>query len=283
ALDKVADRLIGPYSIEMVVEPLNIKISEAIMNFQESGTEVSKKIYGFCGKPTLSKRKRDVNSKDDVETNPSLEIQYAPMKMQGHKKKKTKKHEEPSFQKLIKEIKLKVRETRQFWAHLPYQYCNNMTAPLTSDDQCWNGTSLGKYTKSTTTKPPITVSPLVQEQNYTLHILTFKLRRAYDGDEVEIIDDSDDNADGSGSGSGDFEIDDNPEHEFKYSKAEIDKDMEVRNEIPAEAQPLPSTNKPKVTRTYVGGASSISLSRALIQYLLPIVFVWFGGAITDLL
>lgn len=34
AMDKVAERLLGPFNIVMVVEPINIKISEAIMNFQ---------------------------------------------------------------------------------------------------------------------------------------------------------------------------------------------------------------------------------------------------------
>lgn len=34
AMDKLAERLIGPFNIVMVVEPIDIKISEAIMNFQ---------------------------------------------------------------------------------------------------------------------------------------------------------------------------------------------------------------------------------------------------------
>jgi hypothetical protein len=111
ALDKVADRLVGPYNIEIVVQPLNIKISEAIMNFQESGTEVSNKIYTLCGKPTLNRRKRRADGKDAVEENPSYEIKYTPMKkMNGHKKKKTKKYEEedegPTLERLIKEIKM---------------------------------------------------------------------------------------------------------------------------------------------------------------------------------
>ena len=44
AMEKVTDRLIGPFNIEMVVEPIDIKISEAIMNFQENGHDVSQKV-----------------------------------------------------------------------------------------------------------------------------------------------------------------------------------------------------------------------------------------------
>ena len=36
-MEKVSDRLLGPFNIVMVVEPINIKVSEAIMNFQVGG------------------------------------------------------------------------------------------------------------------------------------------------------------------------------------------------------------------------------------------------------
>lgn len=45
ALMKVADRLLGPFNIELVVDPIDIKISDAIMNFQENGYEISQKVY----------------------------------------------------------------------------------------------------------------------------------------------------------------------------------------------------------------------------------------------
>lgn len=41
---KVADRLLGPFNIELVVDPIDIKISDAIMNFQENGYEISQKV-----------------------------------------------------------------------------------------------------------------------------------------------------------------------------------------------------------------------------------------------
>lgn len=45
ALMKVADRLLGPFNIELVVDPIDIKISDAIMNFQENGYEISQKVF----------------------------------------------------------------------------------------------------------------------------------------------------------------------------------------------------------------------------------------------
>lgn len=34
SMERISERLLGPFNIVMVVEPINIKISEAIMNFQ---------------------------------------------------------------------------------------------------------------------------------------------------------------------------------------------------------------------------------------------------------
>lgn len=57
ALEGIIDRLLGPYNVEAVVEPIHIKISEAIMNFQESGPDLSQAVFSECGKPKLRSRK----------------------------------------------------------------------------------------------------------------------------------------------------------------------------------------------------------------------------------
>lgn len=62
-MDKVADRLLGPFNIAMVVEPIDIKISEAIMNFQEHSQELSETVFTGCGKPVLGQRPAEPNNK----------------------------------------------------------------------------------------------------------------------------------------------------------------------------------------------------------------------------
>ena len=47
AMMKVAARLQGPFNIESVVGPIGIKISDAIMNFQESSETVTQKVQCF--------------------------------------------------------------------------------------------------------------------------------------------------------------------------------------------------------------------------------------------
>ncbi|KAJ8929075.1 hypothetical protein NQ314_018274 [Rhamnusium bicolor] len=72
------------------------------MNFQESGTEVSQKIYSKCGKPsTLTRPKRKADYKDSTEDNPNMEIKIEPMKPHG--KKKHKKVEEAADNKSVLE------------------------------------------------------------------------------------------------------------------------------------------------------------------------------------
>lgn len=58
SMEKVAERLLGPFNIVMVVEPMNIKVSEAIMNFQDTGDEITKQVFHGCGKPQLDNRQR---------------------------------------------------------------------------------------------------------------------------------------------------------------------------------------------------------------------------------
>ncbi|MCJ8747753.1 hypothetical protein PDJAM_G00157060 [Pangasius djambal] len=47
----VAERLKGPFNIEAVMEPIDLKISEAIMTMQENSIQVSAKVFQGCGHP----------------------------------------------------------------------------------------------------------------------------------------------------------------------------------------------------------------------------------------
>ena len=44
AMVDVGERLENPFNIENVVQPVNYKISDAIMNFQEAGHKISTKV-----------------------------------------------------------------------------------------------------------------------------------------------------------------------------------------------------------------------------------------------
>ncbi|KAF3843206.1 hypothetical protein F7725_002055 [Dissostichus mawsoni] len=52
----VAQRLEGPFNIESVMEPIDVKISEAIMNMQENSAQVSFRVVDIKEKLKLSKK-----------------------------------------------------------------------------------------------------------------------------------------------------------------------------------------------------------------------------------
>uniref|UniRef100_A0A6A7FU44 Glypican n=1 Tax=Hirondellea gigas TaxID=1518452 RepID=A0A6A7FU44_9CRUS len=62
AMVDVGDRLLNSFNIENVVRPINLQISEAVMNFQTAGTNISNMIFQGCGQPSLGRLKRDADA-----------------------------------------------------------------------------------------------------------------------------------------------------------------------------------------------------------------------------
>lgn len=214
-MEKVADRLLGPFNIVMVVEPINIKISEAIMNYQvtslisiisysgsridnlqETERAISEQVFKGCGDPVLGRRSQadrikkstshedgtsfgstmnlhEVDSDLYIQTNrtrrsvdaeqndnydsseqivPPTQVQRTQRDRRKNKKKGNgnKKgldkdddsFKEPSLDKIVKDIKLKIKDLKKFWSNLPYQLCNIgelASVPPGSNETCWNG------------------------------------------------------------------------------------------------------------------------------------------------
>ncbi|XP_026726636.1 glypican-6 [Trichoplusia ni] len=382
AVDKVADRLLGPFNIAMVVEPIDIKISEAIMSFQEHNREISQKIFTGCGKPVLGggggagpffapgKTRRSVRSipdfdwpqriddVDDFEIEGSFEslmnedpslanmrtpdgirkatddmAQQAKLRerflqyMRGNidlaeyeeherrrrdadpepaaaggmdidfksydfdekkgpkKKKPSVKSEEsrgsdwggPALEKLVRETRVRMRNTRRYWNHLPALLC---TSTSVTTSPCFNGTDVASYTLNAASEgtaglasnPEVRVSsaaavataPGSSAQADALRTLTARLKDAYNGVEVqwldtdtkdlqvassfgrEIIEEVE-----SGSGSGDYGNgdglpDDDEDRLNGYDGASGDSPLDV-DEDQTEREPEVSQPAPPVT------------------------------------
>lgn len=132
AVDKVADRLLGPFNIEMLVRPINLKISEAIMNFQENSNDVSQRVFTGCGRPVLGRRRRRDNRELELE---SLNFDQETLT----------DDRAAILDKLVKETRQRVRDSRQFWVYLPYKVCNDgLVVPPSNTKECWNGTHVDK-------------------------------------------------------------------------------------------------------------------------------------------
>lgn len=133
-MDKVADRLLGPFNIEVLVRPINLKISEAIMNFQESSQDVSQQVFSGCGRPMLGRRRRDTR-----------ELELESLNFDQETLTEDRSSNAALLDKLVKEIRQRVRDSRQFWVYLPYRLCNEgLVVPPSVTKECWNGTHVDK-------------------------------------------------------------------------------------------------------------------------------------------
>ncbi|XP_032670310.1 glypican-6 isoform X2 [Odontomachus brunneus] len=297
AVDKIADRLIGPFNIEVLVRPINLKISEAIMNFQENSQDVSQRVFTGCGRPVLGKRKRRDNR----------ELQLESLNFDQETLTDDRAQAVALMDKLVKEIRQRVRDSKQFWVYLPYRLCNNgMGMGQSNTKECWNGTHIDKYrypvaSDGESQKNNAEVrsvgprSTIVRDQLYALTTITNRLKSAFNGQDVDWID-TEETFYGSGSGSGDGAFTDD-EDGFNESSGYGPAEPEPPKQPPPvvhEVETPPRMNiEPKTVgasnannQTTVDGANGasrqkMSLNRALTTYLLPIVMMWFGGCLTE--
>ncbi|XP_029672974.1 glypican-6 [Formica exsecta] len=309
AVDKVADRLLGPFNIEVLVRPINLKISEAIMNFQESSHDVSQRVFTGCGRPMLGRRRRRDNRELELE---SLNFEQETLT-------EDRSSTAAILDKLVKEIRQRVRDLKQFWIYLPYRLCNEgLVVSPSNTKECWNGTHVDKYIYPVSSdgetqmmNPEVrSMGPrptIVRDQVFALTTITNRLRLAFNGQDVDWID-TEETWYGSGSGSGDGAFTDD-EDGFKEGSGFEPPHVESESEPPKQPSPpivheietpprvdiephkgtgTSSTGADNNQTTAVDNSSGasrqkMSLSRALTTYLVPIVVMWFGGCLNDFL
>jgi len=309
SLIAVGERLIGPFNIEAVVEPIDIKISDAIMNFQESGYEVTQKVFQDCGQPRLGKRQ-------------SGGFGYGQQSSSGDRPAKPTTAAGTNLDILVNEIVAKVKDTKGFWTRLPYILCQNPEVGSGKDkveQNCWNGRDRGVYQNkvvndglaSQEQNPEVDVDTSrpdvdINEQIFALKLVTNKLENAYNGHSVEwphyepkypndsgyygsgeqdgsdCFDDEDCFSQGSGSGDGD-------DDDTEGSGDDYDDTHDSGSQAPA-WPPWVTGKSPdkdiiieeeKPTRsppTFTGGSSTLHLAfyGSLLHYALPVIVIQIG-------
>ncbi|XP_029471344.1 glypican-1 [Rhinatrema bivittatum] len=198
----VMDRFDGPSNVEIVIGSIHSRISEAISNMQENKESITARVFQGCGNPKVNtkasggeEKKRKVKSRTE------------------------EKYSGFALEKLVSDAKGKLKDIRDYWIALPNALCGDrVTAGSANEDKCWNGMTKGRYLPEVMgdglasqinnpevdvdiTKPDMTI----RQQIMQLKIMTSRLRNAYNGNDVDFQDASDDI---SGSGSGDGCVDD---------------------------------------------------------------------------
>uniref|UniRef100_A0A668AYG8 Glypican 6b n=1 Tax=Myripristis murdjan TaxID=586833 RepID=A0A668AYG8_9TELE len=203
----VAQRLEGPFNIESVMEPIDVKISEAIMNMQENSAQVSYRVFQGCGQPKPSGMSRSTRGVSDV-----FNARFRPYSPE----ERPTTAAGTSLDRLVVDIKEKLKLSKKFWSSLPDEMCveGRLTAGDASDEQCWNGHTKGRYfpevqkdgLTNQVNNPEVGVDitrpdTFIRQQIMALRVMTNKLKNAYNGNDIYFQDSSDEGS-GSGSGSG---------------------------------------------------------------------------------
>ncbi|XP_023115731.2 glypican-1 isoform X2 [Felis catus] len=193
----ITDKFWGPSGAESVIGSVHLWLAEAINALQDNRDTLTAKVIQGCGNPKVNPQSSGPEQK---QRRGKLVLQERPPT--------------GSLEKLVSEAKAQLRDAQDFWISLPGMLCSEKMAMSTaSDDRCWNGMAKGRYLPEVMgdglanqinnpevevdiTKPDMTV----RQQIMQLKVMTNRLRSAYNGNDVDFQDASDDS---SGSGSGD--------------------------------------------------------------------------------
>uniref|UniRef100_A0A8D0G385 Glypican 4 n=1 Tax=Sphenodon punctatus TaxID=8508 RepID=A0A8D0G385_SPHPU len=131
----VAERLEGPFNIESVMDPIDVKISDAIMNMQENSMQVSQKVFHGCGQPKTLAQSRPARSVPES----GFSARFRPY----NPEERPTTAAGTSLDRLVTDVKEKLKQARKFWSSLPSNVCNDekMSAGSVNEDNCWNGSN----------------------------------------------------------------------------------------------------------------------------------------------
>ncbi|KAI5628856.1 glypican-2 precursor [Silurus asotus] len=213
SLLSLAERLNGPFNVELAADSVAVKISEAIMHLQENSISISTKVFQGCGNPRpapskskRSPREREKERKTDRERDSRKTFRtFSP-------EEKPTTAAGTNMDRLVLDLQQRLRPMREFWVMLPHSLCNEdkMAADVTNEERCWNGYTRGRYLLSVTAdglvnqlnNPEVDVegSPDIRTRQILmeLRVATHRLTLAHQGVDADTV--QSDDEDGSGSG-----------------------------------------------------------------------------------
>ncbi|KAJ8246868.1 hypothetical protein GJAV_G00256250 [Gymnothorax javanicus] len=205
ALVQIAEKLEGPFNMELATDSISVKVSEAIMHMQENSVSISTKVFQGCGSPRPAPGRSQRSPREQGGNRRPFRT-YSP-------EEKPTTAAGTNLDRLVSDLRERLRPMRGFWVSLPYTICNDdkMAADLTNEDRCWNGQTRGRYLPDVTgdglvsqinnpevevdiARPDVRIRQLIME----LRVATNRLRNAQAGQDTEFID----SEEGSGSGGG---------------------------------------------------------------------------------
>ncbi|KAJ3588503.1 hypothetical protein NHX12_012095 [Muraenolepis orangiensis] len=199
----LADRLEGPFNFESVMDPIDVKLSEAIMNMQENSMQVSQKIFQGCGQPRPAKAFRARRAVKET----GFTGRFRPYSPDARPTTAAG----TSLDRLTTDVKKKLKFAKKFWSTLPDTVCDGER--IAPGDECWNGTAKSRYDSvvignglaNQVSNPDVEVDitrpdVVIRSQIAALREMTSWLKAAHSGNDISI--DTDEEASGSDEESG---------------------------------------------------------------------------------
>uniref|UniRef100_A0A8C7N9R6 Glypican 6a n=1 Tax=Oncorhynchus kisutch TaxID=8019 RepID=A0A8C7N9R6_ONCKI len=202
----VADRLEGPFNIEAIMEPIDVKISEAIMTMQDNSMTVSAKVFQGCGQPKpsgmgSSRSARGISDVFNARFRP-YSPEERPTTAAGTSLDRLRTVWR-TMQHSVLDIKKKLKQSKRFWSNLPDEICIKDKLTESDEEQCWNSHAKARYFPEVVkdgltnqlNNPEVAVDitrpdTLIRQQIMTLRVMTNKLRNAYNGNDIFFQDSS---------------------------------------------------------------------------------------------
>ncbi|XP_073407760.1 glypican-2 [Dendrobates tinctorius] len=200
-LQEVAERLTGPFNVELATESISVKISEGIMTVQEESVQLTAQIFQSCGTPRPSRTKRSPQQ-EPRRTFHVYSNEEKPTSAAG-----------TNIDRLVSDVVSKLRQLRGLWKLLPLSLCSDhrVSAGLSNQDRCWNGQTRGRYLPQVTgdgvvnqiNNPEVELpmsppDPRTRQLGLQLRVVRSKLRAAYSGKDSETQEPYDEGSGGSG-------------------------------------------------------------------------------------
>ncbi|XP_070960014.1 glypican-2 [Oncorhynchus clarkii lewisi] len=207
ALYQVSEKLEGPFNMELAADSISVKVSEAIMHMQENSIATSTKVFQGCGSPRLApgrSRRSPKESGGNRRPFRTFSPEEKPTTATG-----------TNLDRLVSELKERLRPMRGFWVSLPHTICNdkNVAADVTNEDRCWNGQTRGRYLPDVTgdglmsqlnnpevevdmARPDVRTRQLIME----LRVANNRLKHAQAGQDTDFMDSEVEEGSGSGGG-----------------------------------------------------------------------------------
>ncbi|KAI2656814.1 Glypican-4 [Labeo rohita] len=254
----LAERLEGPFNFESVMDPIDVKISDAIMNMQENSIQVSQKVFQGCGQPKPNTAFRTRRSSKDSGF-PGRFRPYSP-------DARPTTAAGTSLDRLLTDVKKKLKHAKKFWSTLPDTVC--VGERIAAGDECWNGTAKSRYESvvignglaNQVSNPDVEVDitkpdMVIRRQIAVLKEMTSRLKAAYTGTDITI---SEDTGSGEESGSG-------------CDSPTCDSDGDIYFSTPAPAKPRIINVQPNKQPSSGTRLASFSLTLAVTALLLALI------------